>query len=201
MGAYSSSSISRGVFACDAVGGTAHYIGSLGHETSDAATFASWGADYLKYDNCYAVNSTDFVDFNPPISVSFYSLASCSHSPVHNLDRGKYTDLRVTLANNIFPDALCHNGKRIGCDWPSNSLFRVRVGCTRPSSVARQCCSQLLADLVSPRNIPCTPTNGEPQKRHWPSPKLGQSLPDHQPSCPYHSICRVQSFEVDALTS
>ncbi|KAJ7464702.1 glycoside hydrolase family 27 protein [Mycena galericulata] len=58
-----------GVFACDFVGGTAHYIGSLGHETSDADTFASWGADYLKYDNCYAVNSTDFVDDNPPISI------------------------------------------------------------------------------------------------------------------------------------
>jgi alpha-galactosidase len=59
----------RGVFACDFVGGAAHYIGSLGHETADAATFASWGGDYLKYDNCYAVNSTDFVDFNPPIDV------------------------------------------------------------------------------------------------------------------------------------
>lgn len=58
-----------GVFACDFVGGTAHYIGSLGHETADAQTFASWGADYLKYDNCYAVNATDFVDFNPPISL------------------------------------------------------------------------------------------------------------------------------------
>ncbi|KAL1297439.1 hypothetical protein AAFC00_004969 [Neodothiora populina] len=29
------------------------YSGSLGHETVDAATFASWGVDYLKYDNCY----------------------------------------------------------------------------------------------------------------------------------------------------
>ncbi|XP_050234810.1 alpha-galactosidase 1-like [Mercurialis annua] len=27
--------------------------GSLGHEEQDAATFASWGIDYLKYDNCY----------------------------------------------------------------------------------------------------------------------------------------------------
>jgi alpha-galactosidase len=24
------------------------------HETSDAALFASWGVDYLKYDNCFA---------------------------------------------------------------------------------------------------------------------------------------------------
>lgn len=27
--------------------------GSLGHEFQDAKTFASWGIDYLKYDNCY----------------------------------------------------------------------------------------------------------------------------------------------------
>ncbi|URE31905.1 alpha-galactosidase [Musa troglodytarum] len=25
---------------------------SLGHEQKDAETFASWGIDYLKYDNC-----------------------------------------------------------------------------------------------------------------------------------------------------
>lgn len=28
-------------------------VGSLGHETIDANTFAGWGVDYLKYDNCY----------------------------------------------------------------------------------------------------------------------------------------------------
>jgi len=27
-------------------------VGSLGHETTDAQTFASWGIDYLKYDKC-----------------------------------------------------------------------------------------------------------------------------------------------------
>ena len=30
--------------------------GSLGHETVDALTFADWGVDYLKYDNCYNEN-------------------------------------------------------------------------------------------------------------------------------------------------
>ncbi|NBH04689.1 ricin-type beta-trefoil lectin domain protein [Amycolatopsis sp. SID8362] len=29
-----------------------HYPGSLGHEQTDANSFASWGVDYLKYDNC-----------------------------------------------------------------------------------------------------------------------------------------------------
>jgi alpha-galactosidase len=28
------------------------YLGSLGHEYRDAATYASWGIDYLKYDQC-----------------------------------------------------------------------------------------------------------------------------------------------------
>lgn len=32
----------------------AGYPGSLGHEEIDALTFAEWGVDYLKYDNCYA---------------------------------------------------------------------------------------------------------------------------------------------------
>jgi alpha-galactosidase len=35
-------------------GGISHSVavGSLGHETADAQTFASWGVDYLKYDLC-----------------------------------------------------------------------------------------------------------------------------------------------------
>ena len=30
------------------------YTGSIDHEDSDAADFASWGVEYFKYDNCYA---------------------------------------------------------------------------------------------------------------------------------------------------
>ncbi len=30
----------------------AHFPGSYGHEAQDAATFASWGVDYVKYDRC-----------------------------------------------------------------------------------------------------------------------------------------------------
>ena len=33
-------------------------VGSLGHETSDAQTFASWGVDYLKYDLCQGQRSS-----------------------------------------------------------------------------------------------------------------------------------------------
>ena len=33
--------------------GSAAGVGSLGHETTDAKSFASWGVDYLKYDYCW----------------------------------------------------------------------------------------------------------------------------------------------------
>lgn len=36
-----------GVFTCQV------RPGSLNHENDDAELFASWGVDYLKYDNCY----------------------------------------------------------------------------------------------------------------------------------------------------
>ncbi|WP_194911002.1 glycoside hydrolase family 27 protein [Catenulispora rubra] len=38
----------------------AGFPGSLGHEQTDANSFAAWGVDYLKYDNCYSdgVNQT-----------------------------------------------------------------------------------------------------------------------------------------------
>ncbi|KAI3618004.1 glycoside hydrolase family 27 protein [Moniliophthora roreri] len=55
-----------GYYSCDDQGGNAHWQGSLDHEEQDAASFAEWGADYLKYDNCFAVSKTDFVNYDPP---------------------------------------------------------------------------------------------------------------------------------------
>ncbi|KAL5991271.1 Alpha-galactosidase 3 [Asimina triloba] len=43
LGIYSSA----GVFTCQV------RPGSLFHEIDDAGSFASWGVDYLKYDNCF----------------------------------------------------------------------------------------------------------------------------------------------------
>ncbi|MFB9907650.1 NPCBM/NEW2 domain-containing protein [Allokutzneria oryzae] len=39
---------SAGLKTCDAAG----FPGAIGHEQQDADLFASWGVDYLKYDNC-----------------------------------------------------------------------------------------------------------------------------------------------------
>jgi alpha-galactosidase len=63
-----------GYYQCDSVLRPA----SLGHESLDAQTFASWGADSLKYDNCYSTSPTDFVDYSSPESQSpdrYYTMA------------------------------------------------------------------------------------------------------------------------------
>jgi alpha-galactosidase len=41
----------------------AGYPGSLGNETLDAQTWADWGVDYLKYDNCYNQSDGSREDF------------------------------------------------------------------------------------------------------------------------------------------
>ncbi|OBT94596.2 hypothetical protein VE01_07887 [Pseudogymnoascus verrucosus] len=43
---------------------------SLGYEIIDAETFASWGGDFLKYDNCYSVSPTNMVDYDSQGAVS-----------------------------------------------------------------------------------------------------------------------------------
>ena len=43
-----------GLYAEAGTATCAGFPGSLGHEQQDANTFASWGVDYLKYDNCNA---------------------------------------------------------------------------------------------------------------------------------------------------
>ena len=50
----------------------AGYPGSLGHEKVDAQTFASWGVDYLKYDNCYNEGQSG----TPQISYNRYKAMS-----------------------------------------------------------------------------------------------------------------------------
>ena len=42
-----------GMYSCCGTRTCAGYPGSLEHEFEDAAQFAEWGVDYLKYDNCY----------------------------------------------------------------------------------------------------------------------------------------------------
>jgi alpha-galactosidase len=43
---------SAGTWTCEPMKQNRGFPGGLGHESQDAALYASWGVDYLKYDNC-----------------------------------------------------------------------------------------------------------------------------------------------------
>ena len=52
--------LKAGIYSSAGTETCAGYPASIGYESLDAATFASWGIDYLKYDNCYVpANWTD----------------------------------------------------------------------------------------------------------------------------------------------
>ena len=42
-----------GMYSCAGMNTCAGYPGSFDHEFQDAASFAEWGVDYLKYDYCF----------------------------------------------------------------------------------------------------------------------------------------------------
>ena len=48
-----------GMYSCAGVRTCADYPGSFGHEYLDAATFAEYGCDFLKYDYCYKPKDAD----------------------------------------------------------------------------------------------------------------------------------------------
>ncbi|ROW05659.1 hypothetical protein VSDG_00674 [Cytospora chrysosperma] len=64
-----------GHFQC----GSTDQPASLGHETTDAGTFTVWGADSLKYDNCYANSTDEAADYSNVVTQSptrFETMAS-----------------------------------------------------------------------------------------------------------------------------
>jgi hypothetical protein len=47
------------------------FVGSLGHEQQDAKSYASWGVDFLKYDDCGgALSHTDLGTFSGAYTAS-----------------------------------------------------------------------------------------------------------------------------------
>ncbi|KAI0398577.1 carbohydrate-binding module family 35 protein [Xylariaceae sp. FL0594] len=73
-----------GYFQC----GSTDLPASLGYEEIDAQSFADWGGDTLKYDNCYSVSKTNMVDYQSPGATSparFQKMASVLDSLSHNI--------------------------------------------------------------------------------------------------------------------
>jgi alpha-galactosidase len=81
--------------------------GSLGHEQQDARLFASWGVDYLKYDNCYAGPGCD--------------QETCPHGETASAQQ-RYAAMR---------DALLSTGRPIVfsiCSWGTGSVWKWGAG-------------------------------------------------------------------------
>lgn len=85
-----------GMYSCDGTHTCAGYPGSFEHEFQDAATFASWGVDYLKYDNCYKPNHMDGEMLYKRMSLALrncgrdimFSACNWGHDDVHNWIQG-----------------------------------------------------------------------------------------------------------------
>ena len=63
----------------------AGYPGSLGHERIDARTFASWGVDYLKYDNCNNAGSTTTAEYVQRYTAMRDALAATGRPIVYSI--------------------------------------------------------------------------------------------------------------------
>jgi alpha-galactosidase len=98
----------RGTATC------AGFPGSYGHETQDANTFASWGVDYLKYDNCSTVGDmqTDLTRMHNALaatgrpivfSISTWWMSLPTFPDIGNLWRttGDITDSFSSVMGNI----------------------------------------------------------------------------------------------------
>jgi alpha-galactosidase len=74
-----------GLYADAGTATCAGYPGSLGHEQIDAETFASWGVDYLKYDNCNNNSDGSRADFVRRYSAMGNALRASGRSIVYSI--------------------------------------------------------------------------------------------------------------------
>jgi alpha-galactosidase len=74
--------LDAGTRTCSLRGG---FTGSLGHERQDARTLASWGVDYLKYDNCNNGGSTTVQEYISRYSAMRDALATTRRPIVYSI--------------------------------------------------------------------------------------------------------------------
>lgn len=84
-----SKNLSFGIYSSAGTKTCGGYPGSLGFEAEDAMSYASWGVDYLKYDNCYnkGVSAlTRYTDMANAITASgrtmFYSICNWGNEQI-----------------------------------------------------------------------------------------------------------------------
>ncbi len=104
----------------------AGYPGSLGHETQDARSFASWGVDYLKYDNCYNNGSSTTQQYVSRYTAMRDALAATGRPIVYSICEWGVNN-PATWAGNI--GHLWRTTGDIGANFSSMlSIFHQNVG-------------------------------------------------------------------------
>ncbi len=149
-----------GMYSCDGTHTCAGYPGSFEHEFQDAATFASWGVDYLKYDNCYKPRHMDGETLYRRMSLALrncgrdilFSACNWGHEDVHSWIQGSGAHLfrstgdiqdnwesiktlvQSQLAKTPFSGPFCHNDIDmlvVGMHGGSNNEYIGKIGgCT-----------------------------------------------------------------------
>ncbi|KAF2094286.1 alpha-galactosidase [Rhizodiscina lignyota] len=118
---------SAGIYTCG------KYPGSLGYEQKDADVWASWGVDYLKYDNCYNQGQSG----TPKLSFDRYNVMSqalnktgrkilyslCNWGDDNPFDWAYTISNSYRMSGDIYdsfdrPDSRCPCTEAIGCSWP-----------------------------------------------------------------------------------
>ncbi|OAF99565.1 alpha-galactosidase [Paraphaeosphaeria sporulosa] len=137
---------SAGTFTC------ARYPGSLGYETQDAELWASWGVDYLKYDNCFNQGQSG----TPKISYDRYNVMSQALNKTNreiiyamcNWGNDDPYDWAYLIANSgrmsgdIYdsfnrPDDRCPCTEAPGCAWPGFHCSIMNILNKMPSITSR----------------------------------------------------------------
>lgn len=100
----------------------ANYPGSIGHEYIDAETFASWGVDYLKYDNCWPpANWTDrYAACLPDSDYSHFHNGTCEKTDRTAPPGYDWSTSKTALRYRLMRDALLAQNRTILysiCEW------------------------------------------------------------------------------------
>lgn len=121
--------LSFGIYSTAGTKTCAGYPASLGHEDVDAADFAAWGIDYLKYDNCNVPsNWTDEYVFCNPDYVNTTANGTCNTELDPRLAPSGYdwSTSNSAVRFNRMRDALAKQEREILyslCIWGTAGVF------------------------------------------------------------------------------
>ncbi|KAJ9139177.1 Alpha-galactosidase [Pleurostoma richardsiae] len=121
--------LSIGIYSTAGTRTCAGYPASLGYEDIDAADFAAWGIDYLKYDNCNVpANWTDEYVFCNPDSVAHTSNGTCTLELDPDLAPPGYdwSKSNSSIRFKRMRDALAHQDREILlslCIWGDADVY------------------------------------------------------------------------------